>query len=80
MERRVRVNGAGEGGILVCNEGGTSLCTSSKSGYAMKQNSVYVSNSTCAKSTCDLDFSLSDNDMVGCLYKFLKYVAFDRFK
>jgi hypothetical protein len=22
MERRVRVNGAGEGGILVCNEGG----------------------------------------------------------
>jgi hypothetical protein len=75
MERRVRVNGAGEGGILVCNEGGNIkngdlLCTSSKSGYAMKQNSVYVSNSTCAKSTCDLDFSLSDNDMVGCLYKF----------
>lgn len=75
MERRVRVNGAGEGGILVCNEGGNIqngdlLCTSSKKGFAMKQDSVYVSSSTCAKSTCDHDFSLSDNEMIGCLYKF----------
>jgi hypothetical protein len=74
-ERRVRVNGAGEGGILVCNEGGDIrngdlLCSSSTKGYAMKQDSIYVTNYTCAKATCNANFSAGSSTLIGCVYKF----------
>lgn len=74
-ERRVRVNGAGEGGILVCGEGGDVLngdllCTSSFRGLAMRQRDQIVTNATCAKATCDAKFEGADAIMVGCIYKF----------
>lgn len=76
-ERRVVVNGSGEGGILVCSEGGDIengdyLCTSSRSGLAMKQSEPYKCKFTCGKATTSVRFTSSDPDpqplMIGCIY------------
>jgi hypothetical protein len=76
-ERRAIVNGCGEGGILVCSEGGAIangdfLCTSSRPGLAMRQSEPYHANFTCAKATTSCTFDAGDGCpvMVGCVYKF----------
>jgi hypothetical protein len=76
-ERRVRVNGSGEGGILVCSESGDIangdlLCTSSTPGLAMKQLGCFVTNFTCAKATASVRFEghHAAGVLVGCVYKF----------
>lgn len=76
-ERRVVVNGSGEGGILVCGEGGNIingdyLCSSSRPGLAMRQSQPYQCTFTCGKSTTSVAFaserSANDAVMVGCIY------------
>jgi hypothetical protein len=76
-ERRVRVNGCGEGAILVCGENGDVrngdlLCTSSLCGVAMRQLGEFVTNYTCAKATGSAAFRGADASprLVGCVYKF----------
>ena len=76
-ERRAIVNGCGEGGILVCGEGGgikngDYLCTSSRPGLAMRQSEPFHANFTCAKATTSCTFDACDDApvMVGCVYKF----------
>lgn len=78
-ERRVVVNGSGEGGILVCGEGGDIsngdyLCSSSLPGIAMRQAETYKCCFTCAKATGSVAFQRSGGGddraitMVGCVY------------
>jgi hypothetical protein len=55
------VNGAGEGGLLVCNyngpiHNGDLLCTSPIEGLAMKQDDDIIHSYTVAKVTCSCDF------------------------
>lgn len=74
-EQRVLVNGSGEGGIWVCDEGGPCwngdlLCSASRPGYAKKQATTLVKNSTCAKVTSDCIFGLNGTCFTGCVYKF----------
>ena len=76
-ERRVVVNGSGEGGILVCGDGGDIangdyLCTSSRTGLAMKQPEPYQCTFTCGKATTSVTFDCKgisiDSVMIGCVY------------
>ena len=76
-ERRAIVNGCGEGGILVCGEGGSIengdyLCTSSRAGVAMRQSEPYHANFTCAKATMCCTFTARHDTpvLIGCVYKF----------
>lgn len=77
ISSRVVVNSVGEGAILVCDENGPInngdfLTTSSKKGYAMRQNTNVCMNYTIAKSTCAFDFASKcvNTAFVGCSYKF----------
>ena len=74
-ERRVVVNGSGEGGILVCSEGGDIengdyLCTSSRPGLAMKQDEPFKCPFTCGKATTAVQFDdeCLSSKMIGCVY------------
>jgi hypothetical protein len=74
-EVRAVVNGSGEGGIWVCDEGGPCcngdlLCSSSRPGYAMRQADGVVTNYTCAKLTSGCIFGLDGTCFAGCVYKF----------
>lgn len=75
-ERRLVVNGSGEGGILACGSGGDImvgdlLCTSSHPGVVEKQGTDIVSNYTCAKATGGCKFaSEGGQQLIGCIYKF----------
>lgn len=74
-ERRVIVNGCGEGGILVCGEGGDIengdyLCSSSRPGVAMKQACTLQRNYTCAKATAAAAFRGREEVLIGCVYHF----------
>ena len=82
LERRAVVNGSGEGGILVCAEGGDInngdfLCTSSSAGIAMRQSQPFKCTFTCGKATTSVTFAdLVDRGhdekdvatMIGCVY------------
>lgn len=73
---RVTVNSHGEGGILVCGEGGDIrngdlLVSSSTPGLAMRQADDLVRSCTVAKATCDMAFAPGAalaEAFVGCLY------------
>jgi hypothetical protein len=75
-EVRVTVNGSGEGGIWVCDEGGPCLngdllCSAARRGYAKRQpGHGVVSNYTCAKLTSDCTFGVDGTCFTGCVYKF----------
>ena len=63
-EKRIYINGVGEGAMWVCNKNGNILngsyiTSSGVSGYGMKQDSNQLLNSTVAKITCDCDFNLN---------------------
>jgi hypothetical protein len=63
-EKRIYINGVGEGGIWVCNKNGnisngSYISSSGVSGYGMKQDSNHLLNSTVAKITCDCNFNLN---------------------
>jgi len=74
---RIIVNSVGEGGILVCDEGGPVrngdlLTTSSRPGYTRRQMpdaNIYMSH-TVAKATCDCVFGVNGTAFIGCTYKF----------
>ena len=71
---RLFINSIGEGGIKVCNEGGNIengdlLCSSSKTGLAMKQEDDLVRNYTIGKATMDYNFnSDTETKLIGCVY------------
>ena len=73
-ERRVVVNAAGEGGILVCGENGDIangdyLCSSTLEGVAMRQTEPYRCTFTVGKSTTFVAFACRQTPvMVGCVY------------
>lgn len=61
-DRRIFINGVGEGGIWVCNkngnlENGDYITSSGINGYGMKQDSEFLANYTVAKITMDCDFN-----------------------
>jgi len=63
-EKRIHINGVGEGAMWVCNKNGNILngsyiISSAVSGYGMKQESNELLNSTVAKITCDCNFNLN---------------------
>ena len=73
-KQRLFINSVGEGGIKVCNQqgdikNGDLLCSSSKTGLAMKQMDDLIHNYTIGKSTQDYIFT-SDTDykLIGCCY------------
>ena len=60
-DKRLDINGVGEGGVWVCNkngplENGDYITSSSVCGYGMCQDDDLLHNYTCAKITCDCDF------------------------
>jgi hypothetical protein len=71
---RLIINSIGEGGILVCNQGGhiwngDLLCSSDIQGIAMKQDSDFIMNYTIGKATQDYIFESSiDYKLIGCVY------------
>jgi hypothetical protein len=73
-KQRLFINSVGEGGIKVCNSGGhifngDLLCTSEKTGLAMKQDDDLVHNYTIGKATQDYIFeSNEDYKLIGCVY------------
>ena len=71
--RRVVVNAAGEGGILVCDENGPIetgdlLVTSSTPGHSMRQADDVVRACTIAKATCACRFENTTSALIGCVY------------
>ena len=74
LNERLFINSIGEGGIKVCNSGGhiyngDLLCSSEKSGLAMRQDDDLVHNYTIGKATQDYIFlSNVDYRLIGCCY------------
>ena len=73
-DNRLYINSIGEGGILVCNEGGNIengdlLCSSNVKGIAMKQDDDIVRNYTIGKATQDYNFvDSNERKLIGCVY------------
>ena len=73
-DNRLYINSIGEGGILVCNEGGNIengdlLCSSNTTGIAMKQDDDIVRNYTIGKATQDYNFvDSNERKLIGCVY------------
>ncbi len=73
-QKRIVVHGSGEGGILVCGEGGDIrngdlICTSSVPGLGMRQEDDAVRSCTVAKATCDCVFDATGSSrLIGCVY------------
>jgi hypothetical protein len=73
-DNRLFINSLGEGGILVCSEGGNIengdyICSSSIAGIAMKQDDDILHNYTIAKSTMDYVFvDGAERKLIGCTY------------
>jgi hypothetical protein len=63
-EKRIHINGVGEGAMWVCNKNGnvsngSYITSSAVGGYGMKQESNQLLNSSVAKITCDCNFNLN---------------------
>lgn len=73
-DNRLYINSIGEGGILVCDEGGNIengdyLCSSSIKGIAMKQDDDILHNYTIAKATMDYNFvDSNERKLIGATY------------
>ena len=71
---RLIINSIGEGGILVCNQGGhiyngDLLCSSDIQGLATRQEDDLVHNYTIGKATQDYIFEhVNDYKLIGCVY------------
>jgi hypothetical protein len=74
QDNRLVINSIGEGGILVCNEGGDIengdyLCSSSTPGIAMRQDDDLLHNYTIAKATMDYNFiDTNERKLIGATY------------